>query len=303
MIFQAPQLFGEGSPAGGGAHLVGSLADLPFVLAELEQDFIAPENVQALIWREFVPGLVTSAILPRWWGVSRNELHAITLYQRSGEELLAASAKDARLRQDIMAILSDRMVPQELDEVEQALLAGRLPSELPRITPADTFYLAAEFRRRYPENVAAGPASQELQNLCNEYPEEVSWDRLSRDFGIPHPTLAQTYGRELLNVPPLPPFSGYSSRLLAESWDSGNLYWARLADESGYSPELLNRLVPELTRRMIEKIFATNFQDWPALLRALRETGEDFRQGKVAFAPGTPDSAALSESPASSKSF
>ena len=302
-VWQAPQLFGEGSPAGGGAHLVGSLADLPFVLAELEQDFIAPENVQALIWREFVPGLVTSAILPRWWGVSRNELHAITLYQRSGEELLAASAKDARLRQDIMAILSDRMVPQELDEVEQALLAGRLPSELPRIAPADTFYLAAEFRRRYPENVAAGPASQELQNLCNEYPEEVSWDRLSRDFGIPHPTLAQTYGRELLNVPPLPPFSGYSSRLLAESWDSGNLYWARLADESGYSPELLNRLVPELTRRMIEKIFATNFQDWPALLRALRETGEDFRQGKVAFAPGTPDSAALSESPASSKSF
>ena len=35
-----PSVFGEGSPAGGGAHLVGSLADLPYVLAELEQDFI-----------------------------------------------------------------------------------------------------------------------------------------------------------------------------------------------------------------------------------------------------------------------
>jgi hypothetical protein len=31
---------------------------------------------------------------------------------------------------------------------------------------------------------------------------------------------------------------------------------------------------------MVEKIFATDFEDWPALLRAVRETGEEFRQGK-----------------------
>jgi hypothetical protein len=105
----------------------------------------------------------------------------------------------------------------------------------------------------------------------------VSWERLSRDFGVPHPVLAQTYGRELLNVPPVPAFSGYSSRLLAESWDSGNLYWARLADETGSSPEALNRMVPDLTRRMVEKVFATDFEDWPALVRALRETGEAYR--------------------------
>ena len=55
--WQASQLFGAGSPAGGGARLVGSLADLPYVLADAEQDFIAPENVQALIWRQVVPGL------------------------------------------------------------------------------------------------------------------------------------------------------------------------------------------------------------------------------------------------------
>jgi hypothetical protein len=284
-VWQAPQLFGEGSPAGGGAHLVGSLADLPFVLAELEQDFIAPENVQALIWREFVPGLMTSAVLPRWWGVSRNELHAITLYQRSGEELLEASAKEEALRKRVMAVLSDRMDPQEASEIEQALVSGKASEILPHVSPADTFYLAAEFRRRFPSEAGStGPATEELQKLAEQYPEEVSWERLSRDFGVPHPTLAQTYARELLNVPPLPAFSGYSSRLLAESWDSGNLYWARLADETGYSPEALNRLVPELTRRMVEKIFATNFEDWPALLRALRETGDDFKQGKVATA-------------------
>ncbi len=103
---------------------------------------------------------------------------------------------------------------------------------------------------------------------------------------MPHPILTQSYARELLNVKPFPAFAGFSSRLLAESWDSSNLYWARLADEMGYSPVTLNRLVPELTRRMVAKIFATDLEDWPAMLRAMRETGEEFRQGKIAMLPG-----------------
>jgi len=53
--------------------------------------------------------------------------------------------------------------------------------------------------------------------------------------------------------------------------------------EMGYTPGALNRLVPDLTRRMVEKIFATDFEDWPALLRAMRETGDEFRHGKVAL--------------------
>src|SRR6202042_3995768 len=108
-IWQAPMLFGQGSPAGGGAHFVGSLADLPYVLADLEQDFIAPESNQALIWKELTPGLLTNAILPRWWDVSQNELHAVALYQRTGEELLSASATDKDLRSKEMIILSVRV--------------------------------------------------------------------------------------------------------------------------------------------------------------------------------------------------
>ena len=61
--WQAPQLFGAGSPAGGGARLVGSLADLPYVLADAEQDFIAPENVQALI---LAPGRARTSRRARW---------------------------------------------------------------------------------------------------------------------------------------------------------------------------------------------------------------------------------------------
>jgi hypothetical protein len=281
-LWQAPRMFGAGSPAGGGAHLVGSLADLPYVLATAEQDFIAPQNVQALIWRDLVPGLLTNAVVPRWWNVSPTELHAVSLYQQSGEELLAASAQNEELRNRVMNILSSRMIPQRSERLEQTLHSGHVPDALSQLMPADTFYLAAEYQRQSPQDLNSfGPASTELASLSKLHADEVSWDRLSRDFGVPHRVLAQTYGRELLNLPPFPVFMGHSSRLLAETWDSNNLYWARLADEKNYSPVMLNRLVPELTRRMVEKIFATDFEDWPALLRAVRETGEEFRQGKI----------------------
>jgi hypothetical protein len=281
-LWQAPELLGQGSPAGGGAHFVGSLADLPYALADLEQDFISPDSVQALIWKELTPELLASATIPRWWDVSPLELHAIALYQRSGEELLTASAKDEVLRNKVLIILSARLLPQRSRQVEEALRAGRVSEMLPQMMPADTFYLAAEFRRQYPAQPGVGgTATQELEELCRLHPEQADWNRLSRDFGTPHPSLAQNYGPELLNMMPMPPLAGYSSRFLAESWDSPNLYWARLADEGGYSPVMLNHFVPQLTRKLVEKIFATDFEDWPELLRAMHETGAEFQEGKL----------------------
>jgi hypothetical protein len=282
-LWQAPELLGQGSPAGGGAHFVGSLADLPYALAQLEQDFIAPDSVQALIWKEMTPELFTSAILPRWWDVTPTELHAIALYQKSGEELITASAKDEQLRGKVLVILADRVLSQRSRQIEEALNAGQDAEVLAEMMPADTFYLAAEFQRKYPdESGSLGTATQELQILTRQHPEQINWERLSHNFGTPHPSMAQNYGLELLNLAPMPPFSGYSSRFLAESWDSPNLYWARLADEAGYQPVMLNHIVPELTRRMVERIFATDFEDWPALLRAMHEAGADFREGKFA---------------------
>jgi hypothetical protein len=283
VCWRAPQLFGAGSPAGGGAHLVGSLADLPYVLAQAEQDFITPENVQALIWGAVVPGIMTSAVVPRWWGVSRNELHAVSLYQQAGEQILKASAGDDELRSKVLDILADRLSPRSLEQARRSLHPGWNEDLGGNLTPADLFYLAAEFEKRYPQQSdAMGAPGKDLAALIQQDPAELSWQRLSRDFGVPHPVLAQSYALELLNLPPFPAFMGYSSRFLAESWDSNNLYWARLADEKDYSPVMLNGLVPELTRRMVEKIFATDLEDWPALLRAERETGEEFRRGKIA---------------------
>ncbi|HVH89172.1 MAG TPA: hypothetical protein VM912_20820 [Terriglobales bacterium] len=285
-VWRAPQLFGAGSPAGGGAHLVGSLADLPYVLAQAEQDFITPENVQALIWGAVVPGILTSAIVPRWWDVSREELHAVTLYQEMGEHLLAASGENNDLRTKVIGILAERVSPRTLELVQECLHSGATADPNLYVTPADMFYVAAEFHRRFPDQrEALGQPGKELETLAQAHASEVSWDRISRDFGVPHPVLAQSYARELLNLPPFPAFMGYSSRFLAESWDSNNLYWARLADEKDYAPVMLNRLVPELTRRMVEKIFATDLEDWPALLRAARETGDEFRRGKFGANP------------------
>jgi hypothetical protein len=284
--WHTPLVLGRGWAAGGGAHLVGSLADLPYVLAETEQDFIVPENVQALVWEDLVPSLLTSAVIPRWWRVTPAELHAVTLYQRAGEELVASSAKNAELRVRVLAILSDRMLPQKRELLENALRGGATEGALAQVTPAETSYLTAEFRRQFPgETTSWGPSGKELQSLSSRTPNEVNWERISQDFGVPHPALAQTYSLELLNVKPFPAVMGYSSRLMAESWESNNLYWARLADELGYSSVMLNRLVPELTHRMIEKIFATHFEDWQAVLRAMRETGEEFKQGKIAPLP------------------
>ncbi|MGE5204647.1 MAG: hypothetical protein ACM3PW_03465 [Chlamydiota bacterium] len=301
-MWQAPQLLGVGYPAGGGAHLVGSLAYLPYVLAEAEEDFIAPKNVQALIWKEMAAVLLTDATLSRWWNVGRNELHAVALYQQAGEELLAASEKDGRLRDKVIAILGDRMTPARLGRVEAALQTGGLAKAEAEIMPADTFFLEAEFRQGFPEESnSSGPAGKELQVLASRHPAEVNWKRLSRDFGVPHPMLAQTYARELLNVQPFPACEGYGSALLAESWESNYLYWARVADAAGYSPVMLNELVPELTRRMVEEIFATDTEDWPALLRALRQTGEELRAGKLAVLPPKHSILRAADSPGTKK--
>ncbi len=274
-----PQLCGVGQTAANGTHLSGSLAGLPYALAAIEQDLIVPENVQALIWHETSADLLMSSVVPRWWSTSPEALHAAALYQKAGEELIGGAAKDASLRPDVTTILANRLPPETMDQVIRELTEAQADEALQRITPADTFYLTAEFRRQFPGRLAVwGPAGTELESLTQRNAEVVDPERLSHDFGVPHPTLAQSYRDEMLNLKPFPSVMSYASELLAESWESTNLYWARLADEMGYSPVALNELAPKLTRRMVEKIFGSDFDDWPALIRAMRETGDEFRR-------------------------
>jgi hypothetical protein len=282
-IWGPPNLIGIGATAGGGAYFIGSLADLPFALALTEEDFISPEKLQALIWKETVPELLVNSILPRWWAVSQDELHATALYQRAGEELLTASASHAELRQKVMAVFSGRVGSGRMEEMEQALENSDSTATLTaHLLPSDAFYLAAEFRKRFPGEAAQwGPASRELDELAQKDPEAVSPQRLATDFGVPHPILADSYTCAFITSDPFPVAGGYGSRLFGESWESSNLYWARLADEKGYPPAMLNILIPELTRQMVANISATSIDDWPALLRAMQQTGQQFREGKI----------------------
>jgi hypothetical protein len=64
---------------------------------------------------------------------------------------------------------------------------------------------------------------------------------------------------------------------MAESWESNTLYWVALADEISVGPEQLNVRVPEWTRRLVEQIFASHLEDWPAVLKSLRTIGDDVR--------------------------
>jgi len=282
-VWGAPTLIGIGATAGGGAYLIGSLADLPYVLAQTEEDFISPENIQALIWRETVPELLVNAVLPRWWGVSRDELRAASLYQRSGEELLTASAANSELREKVVGVFSGRMHRERVDDIDQALQTSEGARALAaEMRPEDTLFLSAEFRSKFPGQAPlAGPASRELDELILKDPSDTTAQRISADFGVPHPTLAETNSCGLLTTEPFPISGGEASRLFGESWESSNLYWARLADEKGYSPAALNVLVPELTRQMIANISATSVDDWPALMRAMKHTGAEFLDGRI----------------------
>jgi hypothetical protein len=282
-VWGPPDLIGIGVTAGGGAYLLGSLADLPYALASVEEDFIAPENVQALIWKEVVPELLVVAVVPRWWDVSQDEMHAAALYQRFGEELLIASASNPQLREKVLGILSDQVPPARLEQTTQALRHPDSATALiPRMLPADTFFLAAEFRSKFPgEAPLWGNAGRDLEDLVHRDPSHTSLERLSEDFGPPHPAMTQSNTGTLLNTGIFPVSGAFGGRLFGESWESSNLYWARLADEKGYSPVMLNLLVPDLTRHMVANIFGTTIDDWPALLRAMEETGDQFRHGRI----------------------
>ena len=127
--------------------------------------------------------------------------------------------------------------------------------------PSEMFYLSVEFRKQYPDQASdLGQANRELSDLSRASPTDISPQRLSADFGVPHSVLLLSNSRMLLNMKPPPAFGGYANRLLAQSWESNNLYWARLADEMGYSPVMLNVLVPALTRRMVVNIFASTYR-------------------------------------------
>jgi len=283
--WRATELFGTGWPSNGGGRLVGSLATLPYTLAEAEQNFLIPEHTQALIWGDLAPQMIVSAKIPRWWNVTPAQVHWVGLHLRYGRELLAESASDAELRAQVLDSLSLLAPPARTREVGDLIVRGAVKDAAERVTPSELFSLARDMasRQGFADNSCI---LAELRQLAQASPQEVNYAAISRSFGTPKPTLANSYEPELLGLRTFPTLMGYSSRIMAESWESNTLYWAALADELSLPPAQLNLRIPEWTQKLVERIFASHLEDWPAVLKSLRLVGDDVRAHARAAAAG-----------------
>jgi hypothetical protein len=276
------ELIGTGWPSNGGGRLVGSLANLPYALAEAEQNFLIPSQTQALIWADLVPQMLQSAKVPRWWTVTPVQTHWVGLNMRLGAALVAEAAVSPDLRQSVVEALRPQASPARLHVAELLLSEGQAKEAIDRLTPLELYVLGLALQKS--PAAQSDPAALEIQALASTHAGEVSDEAISRAFGTPKPTLANSYRPELLKLRTFPTLMGYSSRIMAESWESNTLFWASLADQMHLAPEELNVRIPEWTERVVERIFASHLEDWPALLKSLRLVGDDIRSGKVSAA-------------------
>jgi hypothetical protein len=272
--WKSTEVFGTGWPANAGGRLVGSLASLPYALAEAEQNFLIPTREQALIWGDLVPQMILSAVIPRWWDVTPLQLHWVGINMTYAETLLAESALSSDRRTQVMATLERYAPPARIKKMERLLAAGDVKAAEENIVPSEMYLLATEMAPIDKDS----PIAANIRSLGAGAPDQVSPRAISHVFGTPKPTLANSYQPELLNLRTFPTLMGYSSRILAESWESNILYYAALADEVHAKPAQLNLLIPAWTEQTVQQIFATHLEDWPALLRSLRIVGEDVRQ-------------------------
>ncbi|HEV3196814.1 MAG TPA: hypothetical protein VGZ73_02880 [Bryobacteraceae bacterium] len=287
------ETYGTGWPSNAGGRLVGSLSSLPYALAEAEQNFLIPAQTQALIWGDLVPQMILSAKIPRWWNITSPQVHWVGLHLRYGRELLAESAFDADLRGEFLAALGLFAAPARTAAVARLLEEGDVKDALDRVTPSELFSVARELAPKRSGDTSC--LLNEMKQLA-ENSVGVNYTAISRAFGTPKPTLANSWEPDLENLRTFPALMGYSSRIMAESWESNTLYWVALADELSMSPAELNVRIPEWTQKLVEQIFASHLEDWPALLKSLRVVGDDVRTRSRA-AVASEQKAALQEFP------
>ncbi len=269
-------LHSSGWPFSAGGRLAGSLAGLPYALADAEQNFLVPSREQALIWGDLAPQLILSAKVPRWWNVTSSQMHWVGLHLRYGASLLAEASLDATLRSNVMEVLASQMEPARVHRVARLLESSDVPAALAEVTPSELFVLAKDILSQRPGQ--RDVLADSIRRLAAEAPDRVNYAAISRAFGTPKPMLTNSYGSELLYLRTFPSLMGFSSRIMAESWESSTIYWAALADEMYLPPGQLNVLVPQWTGQTIERIFATHLEDWPAVYRSLRLVGEEVRR-------------------------
>lgn len=273
VTWRPTEVYGTGWPSSAGGRLLGSMSALPYALAEAEQNFLVPSREQALIWGDLVPQMIITAKVPRWWNVTRTQLHYVNLAMQLGEEEIADGLADPVKRERVMADYSRLASPVHVDRVRKALINGNFADAIVEVQPSELYLLGMRSAAADRDSLLAA----EVRAIQQSAGEQISAATISRTFGTPKPTLLHNFSPELLGLRTFPTLMGYSSRIMAESWESNLLYFAALADDIGAEPSQLNLLVPEWTAQTVERIFATHLEDWPALLRSLRQVGDRVR--------------------------
>lgn len=273
--WRATEVAGSGWPESAGGRLVGSLVSVSYAIAEAEQNFLTPKREQALIWADLVPQMIVDVTMNRWRNVRPEQIRWVSLHIQRGRALFAAAALDPAIENSVLDSYRRFAIPSKVERVQDQLHAGKFDIALAEITPSELYGLAIDPALK---NASPDIASYEIAEMAAQNDPDLSPEAISRCFGTPKPTLTHSYQPRLLYLRTFPALMGYSSRILAETWESNNLYYAALADETGVPVDQLDSYVPEWNRSTIENIFATHLEDWPALLRSLRTTGDNVRQ-------------------------
>ena len=272
--WKSTEVSGSGWPQSSGGRLTGSLVSLPYALAEAEQNFLTPSREQALIWADLVPQMIVDVTVTRWRNVKPEQLRWISLHLQRGRDLLATAALDPGAAPKILDSARRFSNPGKVDQLSDDLRSGNFSEALARVPPSVLYAMADDPQLK---TIAPDIAAEEISALAATHNPDLSPSTISRTFGTPKPTLSHSYQPSLLYLRTFPALMGYSSRILAESWESNNLYFAALADEAGVPVQQLDAYVPEWNRFAIENIFATHLEDWPAILRSLQSVGKDVR--------------------------
>jgi len=279
--WRTTEMYGTGWPSNAGGRLVGSLSGLAYALAEAEQNFLVPTQTQALIWGDLVPQMMLAAKAPRFWSVTPVQMHWVGMNMRFAESEVAEASANPAHRETVFHAVDSVSSPWRAALVRRAITAGDAHEAIGLLTPAEMYSIA----RTISAEPDAGPEAREIAHYRSFAAEQVSAKEISKAWGTPKPTLSNSYSPELLNLRTFPTLMGYSSRIMAESWESNSLYWADVGDEIGARPAQLNVLVPEWTEKVVERIFASHLEDWPALLKSLRSVGDEVRGAAPAAVP------------------
>jgi hypothetical protein len=280
--WKTTEIYGSGWPTNAGGRLVGSLSGLPYALADAEQNFLVPTQTQALIWGDLAPEMILTARTARFWTVTPSQMHWVGMHMRRAEELLAEATLLPAARADLTQAVDRVASPSRAALVMRLVGAGDTRGAIDAMTPSEMYSLAASYVRR--GEPQGSPEVAEIAHFKSLTPDQMSDQAISRAWGTAKPTLANSYRSELLNLRTFPTLMGYSSRIMAESWESNLLYWADVGDQAGVKPAELNVLVPEWTQKVVERIFASHLEDWPALLKSLRSVGDEIRKANTQLA-------------------